>query len=176
MFRYVMALMSLGMIVVTGLADVDSGPEKGSTVAKFEVLNCTGDEAGKRVDPTKAGKEGLAVYLFVAADKFDRPMNRFFKGLDEKLSDKVPAIAVWLTDDEDKTKEFLPRVQMSVKYQHLTLAVLAGKEGPKGWNINTDAHLTVILARKGKVVGRWGYRSVNDTDLPDVLAVLKKEE
>jgi hypothetical protein len=63
---------------------------------------------------------------------------------------------------------------MSVNYGQLTLNVFKGKDGPKDWNVNSDAHLTVILVDKGKVVARYGYKSVNEAEAPAVLKELGK--
>jgi hypothetical protein len=49
-----------------------------------------------------------------------------------------------------------------------------GAEGPKGWGVNADAHLTAVLANKGKVAATFGYRSLNETDVPAVRDALKK--
>ena len=78
----------------------------------------------------------------------------------------------WLTDDADKAKEYLPKAQMSLKLERTTFAVHPGdKNGPTGWAVNNDAHLTAVVAVKGQVAASLGYRSVNETDVP---AVLKK--
>lgn len=158
-------------------SDLESGPEKGERVPALTVYDCTGENKDKKIDISAMAKDATAVYALVAADKFDRPMNRFLKTLDTKVSEDLDGVrlaAVWLTDDEDKTKEFLPRVQMSVKYDRTALTVFKGKDGPKGWNVNGDAHLTVVLAHQGKVAGRFAYRSVNDAEVPAVLRELKK--
>jgi hypothetical protein len=158
-------------------SDVESGPEKGSKVPALKVYDATGENKEKTVDYAGLRKDKPTVYLFVAADRFSRPMNRFMKTLDTKVEKEladVYLVAVWLTDDEDKTKELLPRVQTSVNYEKTALTVFKGKDGPKGWNINSDSHLTVVLAHKGKVTARFGYNSVNDTDVPAVLKELKK--
>jgi hypothetical protein len=156
---------------------VESGPEKGARVPALKVYDATGENSEKSVDYASLRKSKPTVYLFVAADKFSRPMNRFMKTLDGKVAndfDDVYVVAVWLTDDEDKTKEYLPKVQTSVGYEKTALTVFKGKDGPKGWNINSDAHLTALVAHKGKVTARFGYHSVNDTDVPAVLKELKK--
>lgn len=157
--------------------DLASGPEKGARVPALTVHDCTGENKDKSVDLAALTKDKTAVIALVAADKFDRPMNRFLKTLDTKVAadlESVTLAAVWLTDDEEKTKSFLPRVQTSVQYEKTALAVFNGKDGPKGWNVNSDAHLTVVLVHKGKVAGRFAYRSVNDADVPAVLRELKK--
>jgi len=84
-------------------------------------------------------------------------------------------VAVWLTDKPDTTKEFLPRVQQSVQYETTALTCFTGeKTGPKDWNVNADAHLTAVVANKGKVVANFGYNSINETDVPKVREALKK--
>ncbi len=173
-------ILSLGALLAVGPLwgfDVESGPDKGARVPALKVYDATGEHREKSVDYVRLRKDKPTVYLFVAADKFDRPMNRFMKALDgkvEKEFEDVYVVAVWLSDDVDKTKERLPRVQMSVGYEKTALTVFKGKDGPKGWNINSDAHLTVVVAHKGKVAARFGYQSVNDTDAPAVLKELKK--
>ena len=165
------------LCLLTLAADVPSGPEKGAALPKLEAYAVTGDDKDKTLDVTAAGKDKLTLYLIVGDEKFDRPMHRFFKAIDDKLQadfQDVRGVTVFLTQDEKKMKEFLPRVQMSVNYGQLTLNVFQGKEGPKDWNINSDAHLTVLLAYKGKVVARYGYNSVNEAEAPAVLRELSK--
>lgn len=66
-------------------------------------------------------------------------------------------------------------MQQSVGYTATALTlVLAGKEGPKDWGVNADAHLTAVVANKGKVAATFGYRSINETDVPGVKAALEK--
>lgn len=40
--------------------------------------------------------------------------------------------------------------------------------------MNADAHVTAVVAGKGKVIARFGYLSVNETDAPKVRAAFKK--
>lgn len=175
--------MVLGLILpLRGDDDVKSGPEKGEKIPALKVHDCTGENKDKTVDYADLRKDKVTVYLLLPADKFTRPMNKFMRTLDEKVSsdyEDVYLVAVWLTDDEDKTKEFLPRIQTSVKYDTTALTAFKGKDGPKDWNINGDAHLTVIVANKGKVADRFAYNSINDTEVPKVLkavgAVAKKK-
>jgi hypothetical protein len=172
-------LLSLGVLmatVQTGWAsDVDSGPKKGSKVPALKVYDATGENKGKTVDYAGLRKDTPTVYLFVGEGKFTRPMFRFMKTLDEAIKkelDDVYGVAVWLTDDEEKSKEYLPRI--STYFETTALAVFKGKDGPKEWDINSDAHLTVVIAHKGKVTARFGYNSVNETEVPAVLKEVKK--
>jgi hypothetical protein len=178
LFRGLFAsLLVLLMIVPVRADDVESGPEKGAKVPTLTVYDCTGENKEKSVDYAKLRKDKVTVYLFLPADKFSRPMNRFMKKLDEKVKsdyEGVYLVAVWLTDDEDKTKEFLPKVQTSVNYETTALTAFKGKDGPKDWNINSDAHLTIVVASKGKVTARFGYNSINDTEVPKVIKEIGK--
>jgi hypothetical protein len=172
----------LGVSLIATAQDVDSGPKKGEKVPALKVYDATGENKEKTVDYVGLRKDKPTVYLFIgsgddAKGKFDRPMNQFIKTLDgviEKDLEDVYAVAVFLTEDEDKTREFLPKAQESVKYEKTAMATFKGKDGPKDWSINSDAHLTVIIAHKGKVTARFGYNSVNDTDVRAVMKELKK--
>ncbi len=170
--------MQACMVLALMLAgDVDSGPEKGAAVPELKVYDVTGPNKEKTVNYAALLKDKVSVYLLVPNEKFDRPMNRFMKELDKKIAadfEAVQAVAVFMTDDEDAAKTRLGRIQTSVNYEKTALTTFNGKDGPKGWNPNSDAHLTVIVASKGKVVARFGYKSVNDTEVPDIVAELKK--
>lgn len=168
----------LCVLLAVGADDgVASGPEKGAKVPALKVYDATGENKEKTVDYADLRKDKVTVYLIVGEGKFDRPMNRFMKALDDKIAadfEGVYGVAVFLTEDEDKTKEYLPKVQTSVKYDKTALTVFKGKDGPKDWNVNSDAHLTVVLAKSGKVMARFGYKSINDTEVPNVVKELKK--
>jgi hypothetical protein len=159
------------------LADVVSGPTVGSKPEAFKVVIVTGDEAGKEVDVIEKMKDKPQVFVFVAADKFDRPMARFMKTLDQELSEKRPdlrIVAVWLTDDVNKSKEYLPKADQSLKFKHTVLSVFPkDKNGPDNWGINSDAHLTAVLVSSNLVDASVGYRSLNETDVPDLIKKLK---
>ena len=164
--------------VLAQAQDMASGPEKGTKVPALKVFDATGAHQGKEADYAADRKDKPTVYLFLNAEKFDRPMNRFMKTLDSEVVkdfEGVYIVAVWLTGDADKTKELLPKVQQSVRYETTALTLFAGNgEGPKGWNVNADAHLTAVVANKGKVAATFGYRSLNETDVPKVKEALGK--
>ena len=153
-------------------ADVASGPKEGDKVATLMVYAVTGEPKDKEVDYAGLLKDKPTVYVFVSAKDFGRPMFRFLKKLDEDLGDDGLVVAVWLTDDADKSKEYLPKISQYFKGSALT--VFGGTTGPKDWAINPDAHLTAVVAHKGKVVKSFGYMSLNETDVPEVVETLKK--
>lgn len=158
--------------------DVVSGPDKGKAAPALKVFDVTGPNQGKELDYTAERKGRPTVYVFVRADRWDRPMARFLRGLDEaarKEAEDVAVVAVWLTDDAAKTKEYLPLAQQSLQFQVTALTCFTGpKDGPQGWGINADAHLTAAVVAKGRVTATFGYQSVNDTAVPAVQKALKK--
>jgi hypothetical protein len=173
MTRRLLAPLLLGMLVA-GLAraDVVSGPKDGEKVAPLKVYAVTGDPKDTEVDYASLRKHKTTVYVFVSAKEFSRPMFRFIKKLDEDLPDDTLIVAVWLTDDADKSKEYLPKIAQYFKKTALT--VFGGTGGPKDWGINPDVHLTAVIADKGKVVKSFSYTSLNETDAPEVIETVKK--
>ena len=174
--RWLMLLAGLLLILPAPGQDVASGPEPGKKVPGLKVFDATGAQQGKDVDYAGQRKEKPTVYIFVRADKWDRPMARFLKKLDAgvlKETKDAYVVAVWLTADVEKTKAYLPIAQQSLSFENTALTCFTGKkDGPKGWTINADAHLTAVVALKGRVKKVFGYRSVNETDAAGVCKAL----
>lgn len=171
--RTALTLAILAM-ATAAFADVASGPKTGDKPAELKVYAVTGESKEKDVNYTELRKDKPTVYVFVQAEKWDRPMFRFIKTIDEKLGDAGQVVAVWLTEDADKSKEYLPKI--STYFPNAALTVFTGeKAGPKDWGINIDAHVTAVVVNGGKVVKSFGYQSVNETDAETVVEVLKKK-
>ena len=65
----------------------------------------------------------------------------------------------------------------SIQLEKTLWTVFPGeKSGPKGWDINSDAHMTVVIADAGKVGYATGYMSVNETDVRGVFQKLPKKK
>jgi hypothetical protein len=153
-------------------AEVISGPKPAEKVAPLKVYAVTGDPKDKDVEYAELREDKPTVYVFVPATDFDRPMFRYLKKLDEDLGDDGMVVAVWLTDDAEKSKEYLPKIAQYFKKAALT--VHKGATGPMDWGINPDARLTAVAAHKGKVIKSFGYVSLNETDVPEVVETVRK--
>lgn len=164
------------VLCVTTLAYAESGPAAKADVPALKVDAVAGLVTGETKDFAAERKDKPTIYAFVQADKFDRPIGRFLKVLDQELGKDrtdVQVIAVWLTDDVEKSKAYLPRAQMSINLTQTVWSVYTGdKSGPAGWNIDVAASVTAVVADGDKVVESFDYISVNDTVVPDVLKVL----
>jgi hypothetical protein len=166
-----------------GRTDDESGPKAGEKAGKLKAFGVVGDVENKEADFKAERKDAPTVYLFVAADAGGlpvggRPAGRFMKVLDEEIGklDGAQVVAIWLGDKAfDKHKEYLPRINTSLKFEKTQLAAFDGpKTGPEGWAINPDSHLTAVVVNKGIVVKSFAFGSVNETDVRAVVGELKK--
>jgi menaquinone-dependent protoporphyrinogen IX oxidase len=178
-FRILLVFSAFFIASTPRAQDVSSGPDQGEKVPALKVFDATGTNKDKEVDYPAERKDKLTIYVIIQAEKWDRPMARFLKKLDEALQKEEEdsyAVAVWLTENPEKTKEYLPLAQQSLKLQKTALTCFPGeKAGPESWHINTDAHLTAVVTMKGKVAAKFGYRSINETDASAVHDAYKKE-
>jgi len=156
-------------------AQTVSGPEPGKKLAPLRVFAATGPNEAKELDYVAARGDKATVYVLVR--EFDRPAARFLKALDGAVreeSAQAEVVAAWLTDDRDAMKTHLPRIQQSIKLESTSLAVsLSDKAGPDNWDVNPEARLTVVVARGGTVKARFGFVSLNETNVPPVREALK---
>lgn len=156
-------------------ADVESGPKEKADIPALKVTFATGTHEGKEIDLPGERKDAATVYLFITSDKFDRPVARFIKELDGKLgtaNDKAVAYAVWVGGEAERSREYLPRVNQSLKFEKTELAWTTDKT-PEGWGLNDEASLTVVVAKEKKAAKVFAWRSVNETDVKNVLEALK---
>src|SRR5262249_38699429 len=155
-----------------------SGPAAGAKVPALPVFAATGAHENKELDYAAERKDRPTIYLIVQGAHFDRPIARFMKSIDKDLAEgkaKAEAVAVWLTENQDETKERLPKVKQSLQFQAAALAVSTGDtSGPKDWGVNDMAPLTVVVAHDGKVAATFAYRTVNEMDAPAVIKALRK--
>jgi hypothetical protein len=154
------------------------GPTVGSAVPALKIQAMTSDGNYEEADGATAAADKPVVYLLVQHSKWDRPIARFLKKLDDKLRDNsatAVAYGVFLSSDVEPVKEYLPKVNQSLKFQNMTLGSYTDDgTGPADWNVSGDSSLTVVVANKGKIAATFSYVSTNETDVPAVLEALKK--
>jgi len=157
-------------------AEVVSGPTKGDPVPGITVHAVTGDVENEELDYVKKRKDKPTIYAFVQSEHWSRPMARFLRKLDENIANidnDAYIVAIWLTDDVEKSKAYLPRAQISLKLESTAFTSYTDTAGPGTWGINSDAHITVVISNKGKVITATGYLSINETVVPQVEKALK---
>lgn len=158
---------------VSAWADVNSGPAVGTEMQELTVFSVTGDVQNEEVDFV-AHREGKpTLYCFVPADKFTRQSGRLLKALDGRI-DEVDAdaaiVTVWLTEDAEGSKEYMPVLQQSMQFENTSLAVdTSDPLGPLEWAVNLNADITVIVVQDGQVKKTFGFVSPNDTLADSVI-------
>lgn len=169
-------LAGLLLIAACAGAETISGPAPGKKLAPLRVFAATGAQEGKELDYVAERGDKPTIYVLVS--EWDRPVARFLKTLDSAVHEESPqalVVAIWLTADKEATKTYLPRAQQSLKFENTPLTVFLGdKNGPNDWDVNPNARVTVVIARKGVVTDRIGYVSINDTEVPAVREKLHK--
>jgi hypothetical protein len=173
-----MTLLAAFILAVPVPFDVESGPKAGEKIPALKAHGTVGSVTGKETDYAKDRGDAPTVYVFVQAEPFGRPTARFLKTLDGKVGEvdeKAKVVTVWVGGDAEKNKEYLPKVQQSLKFEKTDMGVFTGdKSGPDNWGLNPDAHVTVVVANKGKVAKSFAFVSLNETDVKGVEEALKK--
>ncbi|MGC4004422.1 MAG: hypothetical protein QM811_15415 [Pirellulales bacterium] len=166
------------------LAAADSGPTENEPAPELKVATVVGDHIaletnGKELDWAKQRDKSPTIVFFVRTDRFTRPLARTLKQVDAELA-KIPdaaAVAVWLTEDADKTKNHLPLVQQSLDLKRTIYAYFAkDRAGPDNWGVNPDVDLTAVVVRDGKVVKRFGIVGPNEKTAAEILAAFPIEK
>lgn len=172
------AMVCSGLSVA--VAEVVSGPEVGKPLKPLMVRVVQNEKAGEPQDVVAEHKEHPTVYLFLSAEKFDRPGAKYLRGVDEqvqKLQRRDPLAAlviVWLTPDPEAGITRVSRIQGSLRLLAGQWTVYGDAEGPEGWGINEAATITTVISRGEDVGARLSYDVVDDGDLPAFEEALKK--
>jgi hypothetical protein len=174
--RSAACLLLLLLAPAAALAGPASGPPVGKEPPPLKVYDVTGPHKEMELDYVADRKEKPRVFILVRV--WDRPVARFLKRLDTALAEEnteTLLVAVWLTDEKEATKQYLPRAQQSLQLQKTALTLFPGdKAGPDGWNVNPEARVTVVVVGPQKVAATFGYDAINETDVPAVREAIKK--
>ncbi len=168
---------SLALVANAPASDIDSGPKPDSPVPALTVQAVTGADAGRKLDIAAARKDKPTVFIFIQGAQWGRPVARYLKVLDKQIAamqKDIAVIAVWLTDDADKTREYLPKAQQSLQFTATALTYDPdNKDGPNAWGLHERAFVTTIVSDGKKVRARFGHQSLNETNVPEVEAAVK---
>lgn len=157
------------------------GPEAGKPLPTLKVNQITGSQAGKEVDGAEAAKSEAVIYAFIRSDKWDRPVARVLRQLDEALVEhrktdpKCSIFIVWVSKDAEKAREYLPKAQQSLKLQASTWNHFDGEiYDIAHWQLSGDGPLNVVIAKEGKCTWGRGYATINDIIAKKVIEAFKK--
>lgn len=175
--RYVIASLFLVCVCLTATPadDISSGPKVGDKIEGFKADGVVGSVEGKEVDYLAERKGEQTVFVFIPQANFGRPTYRFLKALDDGLPEKTTGVAIWLNDKKDDAKDYLTRASKSLNFGKISCGAFGDTAGPKGWGINNDAHMTVVVTKEGKATAVFAYKVVNETDAKKVLEAITKK-
>jgi hypothetical protein len=139
------AALSGSLIVGGEKSPVKSGPKPGDDVLPFHPLNVTGESAGKKacIVCRFGGNPVAAVF----AREVNPQVARLIKKLDDAAvknkADELGSFAVFCS----KSDKVVDEIQKMAKAENLkeTVIALEGPSGPKEFNLNPDAEVTVVL-------------------------------
>jgi hypothetical protein len=162
------------VFVLLLLGDPASGPAVSDKLKDLKAKAIFGGDEGKEINLLERSKKGPAVIIFV--HKLSRPTFRLLKELDKAAAtnDKLNATFVWLTDDVNKTEEFLKTAKNSLAFQTPVAVSLDGLAGPNGYGLNDQVDVTIVLARDGVVTGNFAFVGPNETSAPKVVAAMSE--
>jgi hypothetical protein len=162
-------------------ADVESGPPVGEKLPALTAQVVTAGQAAEATNLVKDRADHPTVYILLPAEKFDRPGARYVKGIDaavaklQKVKPNAGLVVVWLTADAAAGTQRVSQIQGSLQLTAGNWAVCP-TTSPEGWGLHERAAVTAVLAVKGKVTARFGYDSVNETDVAKLAELLKPLE
>jgi hypothetical protein len=154
-----------------------SGPQAGETVEGFEIEVATGDDAGKKLDPLKPLKDKPVLIIFEG--QMTRPGFGLLKVLDKygrlRQPEGLEVLIVRLSDDAAGAAKHAKLLYDMYDIKSPAGVAAEGKAGPKTYNLNDEAEMTVLLVNKErKVVYNMARRAPERQDFDDVRKAIDK--
>jgi hypothetical protein len=186
-------------LALAGGGGLKSGPQPGAVLpGPFDALNINGKIAeGRQHCLVCQNALNPAVLVFTREPAEDKALTDLMKRLDDAIgkhgehklggfvvflspyarssvtADDTRSDATDLLDEATKRDELVARLKARAEpLKHVILAAYPSK-GPKGYNINADAEVTVVIYNRLKVVANWAFAEgkLNDAG---IAAIAKK--
>jgi hypothetical protein len=178
--RIVLAgVVALGLVVSASLAGdkLVSGPQPGKKVpGPFHPMNITGDNAGEKY--CLYCKNGTNPVAMVFARDTSSSLTKLIKKIDactaKNSKCSMGSFVVFLSDSEGLDKK-LKDMAEKAKIKHTILSI-DNPAGPKGYNVNKDADVTVVLYTDHVVKANYAFKKgeLKDKDIAKILGDVKK--
>ena len=154
-----------------------SGPQVGQKVpGPFHPLNINGEAAGQKF--CLYCKNGDNPVAMVFAREVNEPVTKLIKKLDActgKHSDaSMGSFVVFLSDSEGLAKE-LKEVAEKQELKHTILSI-DNAAGPKAYNVDKDADITVVLYTAHEVKANYAFKKgqLKDKEMDKIVADVSK--
>src|SRR5262249_4425342 len=154
-------------------AELKSGPQVGERVpGPFHSLNCNGENAGEKF--CLYCKNGTNPVATIFARENSAELTKLIKKVDEataKSKDHCMGSFVVYLSDSQKLEGELKELAKREKLQNRVLSI-DNPAGPKGYNVDKDADVTVVLYTQGTVKANHAFKKggLKDKDIAKVAA------
>ncbi len=179
----ILAGLSLGLFLLVGsviAADngVKSGPQVDQKVpGAFHPLNVTGDSAGEKV--CLYCKNGNNPVAMIFARDMTPAVAKLIKKVDEATNknakNDMGSFVVFL---HEESKDFETQLKDAAKKEGIKSCVLSidNPAGPKGYEINKDADVTVVLYTEHVVKANYAFKKgeLKDGDIEKIVGDVSK--
>jgi hypothetical protein len=157
--------------------DPMSGPKVGESAGAFEMEVATGDDTGKTLDPIKPLKEKPVLVIFI--NELNRPGFGLLKLLDKygrlRQPEGLEVLIVRVTDDSAGALKHAKILYDLYDVKSTAGVASGGKAGPKDYNLNEEAQMTVLLVDKErKVLMNMARRAPDRQDFDEVRKSIDK--
>jgi hypothetical protein len=157
--------------------DPVSGPKAGEVAAGFEIEVAVGDDAGKTLDPLKPLADKPVLVIFIS--EMTRPAFGLLKLLDKygrlRQPEGLEVVIVRVSDDPVATAKHAKILYDLYDVKSTTGVAVGGKAGPKDYNLNEEAQMTVLLLDKEhKVLQNLARRAPDRQDFDIVRKEIDK--
>ena len=169
-----LAACLLGHATFARAADdpVFSGPQVGEPLPPLAVRGVFDERQGETFDPLAEAGSRPALIIFV--HELTRPgiaVTRALTGYAASLGvDDAYAAVVWLDDDPAKAEAYLNRARASLALPVPVGVSPDGGEGPGAYGLNRNVALTILVARRGRVVDNVALIQPSLSEVPKIAA------
>jgi hypothetical protein len=169
-----------GVVLLAGVAvaadDVKSGPQVGKKVTPLHPLNVTGPKAGEKACLVCSNGSNPVAMVFVR--DCNENVTKLIKKIDEATArnkDKSMGSFVVFLSDSPEMREKIKEVAKKEGIKNCILSV-DDPSGPKGYEVDRNADVTVVLYDKQTVKANHAFRKgeMKDKDIDRIVGDVSK--
>lgn len=175
-------LFALLFVTYSDDKEIVAGPELNKPVPSLKTFQVVGTNADKEIDWKDINQNKPTLLVFVRSDKWDRPVARVLKQLDDSIiaiSKDVPDAhmgIIWVSKDSEKAREYLPKVQQSIKLQASSWNHFNGEVyDAAGWQLSGDGALNIVLVKDNKAMWGRAFSTMQESIARQTVHELKRK-
>jgi len=161
----------------TGKTAVKSGPQVNEELAgPFHPLNVNGDKAGEKacLYCSNGANPVAMVFARTTTPELTKLLTKLETACTKNKDAKMGSFVVFCSD-EDGLEAKLKKVAKDNKLENVVLSI-DNPAGPKDYNVNKDADITVVLYRNRTVKANFAFKKgeIKDADIETIMKAVPK--